>query len=154
MGSPLFLFQIATNTPMDLTNLARRFSRSDETPTSPPPFVRPASIDTAPVPFGHNTGDHEELRRARRTRSKSECLLLAKNHSKSDLPTPCQDYISQIQLIMAKNETSRSRNSSTGSATSPVGSKSTPPTPVGPDAAFMHLRRSNSARTNAIPATE
>ncbi|EQC32612.1 hypothetical protein SDRG_09925 [Saprolegnia diclina VS20] len=144
---------------MDLKNLARRFSRSDETPTSPPPapFARPASIDTAPVPFGHNTGDHEELRRARRTRSKSECLLLAKNHSKSDLPTPCQDYISQIQLIMAKNETSRSRNgsnSSTTSATSPVGSKSTPPTPVGPDAAFVHRRRSNSVRTSAIPATE
>ncbi|OQR84186.1 hypothetical protein ACHHYP_13747 [Achlya hypogyna] len=146
---------------MDLKNLARRFSRGEDTPSvggqSPPPFARP-SIDTTPVPFGHATTtieDHEEVRRARRTRSKSECLLLAKNHSKSDLPTPCQDYISQIQLIMAKNETSRNRNgstSSTASATSPIGSKSTPPTPIGGEATFVHRRRSNSVRMNAPPA--
>ncbi|OQR81996.1 hypothetical protein THRCLA_11230 [Thraustotheca clavata] len=148
---------------MDLKNLARRFSRSeDNTLNTPPPvpmFARPTAIDTT-VPFGHNTGqntgENDEVRRARRTRSKSECLMLAKNHSKSDLPTPCQDYISQIQLIMAKNESTRNRNGSSASTSSSTSSKSTPPTPIGQETTtpqYMHRRRSHSIATQDLPQT-
>ncbi|RLN91699.1 hypothetical protein BBJ28_00007033 [Nothophytophthora sp. Chile5] len=40
----------------------------------------------------------------RRRRSHSECLLLAKTHGSQDLPGPCQEYISNVKQILAKND--------------------------------------------------
>ncbi|KAF0749725.1 hypothetical protein DYB37_001560 [Aphanomyces astaci] len=133
--------------------LARRPSRSEDSSThmpSPmmthPAFERP-TVDASPsgappIPFGHSartpvgpaivpvdtdiSESGDELRRVRRTRSKSECLFLAKNHSKNELPGPCQDYITQIQTIMAKNDSARSGSLSTGP--SPSTSRGTTPT--------------------------
>ncbi|ETW06690.1 hypothetical protein H310_02872 [Aphanomyces invadans] len=137
--------------------LARRPSRSEDSSTlmpnammSHPAFERP-SIDASPsgappVPYGEiartpvgpaivpvdsdfaDTGD--EVRRVRRTRSKSECLFLAKNHTKNELPSPCQEYITQIQTIMAKNDPNRNnaRVGSMSTAPSPATSRGTSPT--------------------------
>lgn len=43
---------------------------------------------------------------SKRTRSHSECLFLAKNHVKDELPGPCQEYIENVQQMMAKSRDS------------------------------------------------
>ncbi|CAH0474127.1 unnamed protein product [Peronospora belbahrii] len=40
----------------------------------------------------------------RRRRSNSECLLLAKTRSGQELPGPCQEYISNVKQILARND--------------------------------------------------
>jgi hypothetical protein len=140
---------------MDFQFLARRLSRTEDV-TNAPTFARPPDIDTtAPktvqppgqmislMPIGHAKTaldeTNEDFPRAFRSRSKSECLFLAKNTlSKNELPSPCQEYINQIQAIMARNDSIRLRSTSGDaySTTTPRraaalgGSKSSPSTPT------------------------
>ncbi|KAF0734983.1 hypothetical protein Ae201684P_002265 [Aphanomyces euteiches] len=137
---------------MDFRFLGRQTSRSEDNTTKPtthPAFERP-NIDASPsgappVPFGHSApspfgtsvspvapdDNIDELRHVRRTRSKSECLFLARSHSKNELPGPCQDYITQIQTIMAKNDPSRGSRA-TSTAPSPSSRGTSPTSATGP----------------------
>lgn len=62
--------------------------------------------DAAPSPSALSSslpsGDGDRF--MRRRRSHSECLFLAKQQGTQELPGPCQEYISNVKQILAKNE--------------------------------------------------
>ncbi|KAK1941319.1 hypothetical protein P3T76_007185 [Phytophthora citrophthora] len=67
--------------------------QQDSSPTSSP-LLGPRS-----APTSSNNDDA-----IRRRRSHSECLLLAKNNGGQNLPGPCQEYISNVKQILARND--------------------------------------------------
>uniref|UniRef100_M4BCA8 Uncharacterized protein n=1 Tax=Hyaloperonospora arabidopsidis (strain Emoy2) TaxID=559515 RepID=M4BCA8_HYAAE len=97
---------------------ARRLSQTSEmlqTPSlkeAPQPQSLEAHSDTATSPplspvLGPRTtrsssAHYEEPQRRRR--SHSECLMLAKTRGGQDLPGPCQEYISNVKQILARND--------------------------------------------------
>ncbi|KAF0733739.1 hypothetical protein Ae201684P_002952 [Aphanomyces euteiches] len=83
--------------------ISRRFSISDDNiPTPTPSFTRPAN-DTLDATTYATPANDSNVETLHRRMSKSECLLLSKRSSKSELPSPCQEYISQIQTVMRRN---------------------------------------------------
>ncbi|KAG7388345.1 hypothetical protein PHYPSEUDO_012723 [Phytophthora pseudosyringae] len=67
--------------------------QQDASPTSSP-VLGPRSAPTST--------HHEDA--LRRRRSHSECLLLAKTNGTQALPGPCQEYISNVKQILARND--------------------------------------------------
>lgn len=67
--------------------------QQDSSPTASP-VLGPRSAPTST--------HHEDAQRRRR--SHSECLLLAKTRGSQELPGPCQEYISNVKQILARND--------------------------------------------------
>ncbi|CAI5735508.1 unnamed protein product [Hyaloperonospora brassicae] len=101
---------------------ARRLSHTSEmlqsstlkdAPPSPPQSreAQPADAATSPPVSPvlgprptRSSSAHYEEEPHRRRRSHSECLMLAKTRGGQDLPGPCQEYISSVKQILARND--------------------------------------------------
>lgn len=75
---------------------------------SPPPSRHDSNNNAdgppSPPPLSSSLPSEDAERLMRRRRSHSECLFLAKNQGTQNLPGPCQEYISNVKQILAKNE--------------------------------------------------
>ncbi|CAI5735360.1 unnamed protein product [Peronospora destructor] len=72
-------------------------SSREPQPDSSPPISPILSSRSSPSSTPHDDSQ-------RRRRSNSECLMLAKTRGGQELPGPCQEYISNVKQILARND--------------------------------------------------
>ncbi|CAH0486802.1 hypothetical protein KXD40_008556 [Peronospora effusa] len=75
------------------TNTSPREPQPDSSPTTSPMQSSRSTPSSTP---------HDDSQRRRR--SNSECLMLAKTRGGQELPGPCQEYISNVKQILARND--------------------------------------------------
>ncbi|POM81925.1 Hypothetical protein PHPALM_47 [Phytophthora palmivora] len=80
-------------------------NNNNRSPKAPKEPQQDSSPITSPVlgPRSAPTSTHNDDA-IRRRRSHSECLLLAKTNGSNNLPGPCQEYISNVKQILARND--------------------------------------------------
>lgn len=82
-----------------------KWGGSASPPAAPADNQRPASPpQSMPSALSQSLPEEEGERFMRRRRSHSECLFLAKQQGGQNLPGPCQEYISNVKQILAKNQ--------------------------------------------------
>ncbi|KAL3670258.1 hypothetical protein V7S43_004571 [Phytophthora oleae] len=77
-------------------------SNNNKTPLEPQQESSPTSSPILGPRSAPTSTHHDDA--IRRRRSHSECLLLAKNNGSQNLPGPCQEYISNVKQILARND--------------------------------------------------